>query len=130
MDSIVKSRREAARIVRESYPEAERAAALAGLGDAAEVEDSAGLFARRCDARCLDAFAAELSAPKSLTEQDGEVLVTTARGARLRLFRGTDTWYGLVWNTDALSRERDRAAAELEQVRQNAALYREQRTLE
>jgi hypothetical protein len=42
---------------------------------------------------------------------------------------GNDGWFGLVWNTEALVEERAQAARELEQIRENASVYRKQREL-
>ena len=59
-----------------------------------------------------------------------ELEVITARGGRLRMHRGQDGNWGIVWNTDALARERTRAARELVQIEQNADIYRRRRALE
>jgi hypothetical protein len=128
--SIVHARREAAGVIRASYPAAEQAQALAELGDAKDAKDAAALFALRCAAACRAELAAKVGAPRE-QRQDGSVTVVhTTRGGELRLFRGTDTWWGLEWNTEALARERTRASAELDLVNKNAALYRKQRALE
>ncbi len=131
MISIVADRREAAALVRESYPPAEQAAALAALGDAAEVENAAGLFARRCDEACRAEIGASIGAAADVREEGPLTLVTTARGTTVALYRGSPTgWYGLVWNTDALSAERDRANRDLAIVRENAATFTRRRALE
>jgi hypothetical protein len=128
--SIVRDRREAALLVARDYPEDVRGAAHAALGDAADATDAAGLFARRCDRACTEDLARRIGAPAH-TERDGvETVVHTAREETLRLHRGDDGWWGLVWNTAALSRERDRAAQDLVQIRANAEIYRKQRALE
>jgi hypothetical protein len=127
--SIVSSRAEAKRLIEADYPQNERAAALAALGDAATVSSAAELFALRCDAACLDGLAAQLGAPASEQRQGASVVVRTARGQTLHMHAGSDTWYGLVWNTDALIEERARAARETEQIRDNAALYARRRAL-
>jgi hypothetical protein len=57
-------------------------------------------------------------------------VVHTSRGGELRLFHGTDGWWGIEWNTEALARERTRASAELDLVQKNAALYRKQQALQ
>lgn len=128
--SIVKDRRETARLVRESYPEAEKVAALAALGDAAEATDAAGLFAARCDAPCMAALAARIGAPVEQTAEGDELVVRTARGESLRLHHGSDGWWGLVWRTESLADERDRAAQDLRRIRENAEIYRRRRALE
>jgi hypothetical protein len=132
MISIVNDRREAARLVRESYPEAEQAAALRALGDAAEVTSAQALFARRCDRACREALGATLGAAAE-TRTEGELtVVTTARGTTVRLFHGGDGhgWYGLEWHTAELSGERDRANRDLAIIRENAATYDRRRALE
>lgn len=128
--SIAKDRREAAVLVARDYPDAERAAALAALGDAAGVRDAAGLFARRCDAACIDDLGRRIGAPASTETASDETVVHTARGETLRLYHGDDGWWGLVWNTAALVQERDRAAQDLVQIRANAEIYRKKRALE
>jgi len=55
--------------------------------------------------------------------------VTTVRGDTLTLYKADDGSYGLVWNSDALVRERARAYAELELTKRNAKLYEEKRGL-
>ncbi len=132
MISIVNDRREAARLVAASYPEAERAAALRALGDAAEVTSAEALFARRCDRACRQALGAALGAAAE-TRTEGELtVVTTARGTTVRLFHGGGGhgWHGLEWHTAELSAERDRANRDLTILRENAATYDRRRALE
>lgn len=128
--SIVKDRRKATRLVAESYPAEDRPAALAALGDAALASDAADLFARRCTDACLDGLARRIGAPVGEKERGEEMVVETARGETLRLYRGSDGWWGVVWRTEALVAERDRAAQELRQIRENADVYRRRRALE
>lgn len=131
MISIVSDRREAARLVRESYPEGERAAAIAALGDAAEVESAEQLFARRCDAACRRGIGDRIGAAAEVRKEGPITVVTTARGTEVRLYRGgPDEWYGLEWHTDELSLERDRANRDLAIIRQNAATFDRRRALE
>jgi hypothetical protein len=130
MASIVKARHSAAEVIRASYPQAEQTRALAELGEAKDAADAAALFAQRCPAACRQELATKVGAP---TEQrpDGSVtVVRTTRGGELRLFQGTDGWWGIEWHTQALARERTRASAELDLVQKNAALYRQQKALE
>lgn len=129
MASITESRRNAATLIRKSYPTALQGQALSELGDAAGARDASDLFRLRCDATCLDGLSQQVGAPVETRQEGVEIVVKTARGGELRMYRGNDTWYGIVWNTEALRRERDRAAAELDQVKSNAALYDEQRKL-
>jgi len=128
--SIVKDRREAARVVRDTHPEPERARALAALGDAAEAADAPALFAARCDEPCMAALAAKIGAPTERTTEGDELVVRTSRGETLRLHHGSDGWWGIVWRTEALGAERDRAAQDLRQIRENAEIYRRRRVLE
>lgn len=130
LSAITEARRAAAALIKQGYPAAAQGPALAELGDAASAKDAADLFRMRCDAACLDGLAQQVGAPVERRDEGGEVVVKTARGSELRLYRGSDTWYGIVWNTEALSRERDRAAAELDQVKANAALYQRQNELQ
>ena len=131
MISIVEDRRAAAEVIRRDYPESQRAAALGALGDGAEAEDAAGLFAMRCDAACRQRFAGEVGAARDQREDGDEVVVTTARGAEVRVYRDVEgDWWGLVWNTAALDDERDRANRDLAVIEENAATYRRQRELE
>jgi hypothetical protein len=130
MISIVRDRRRSAELVQAQYPEPERSRTLAALGEAAHVEDAASLFARRCDAGCMAAIAAQLAAPRSQRQAGAELVVDTARDTEVRLYRGSDTRYGLVWQTEALSRERNQAARDAEQIQKNADLYAKRRRLE
>jgi hypothetical protein len=131
MIAIVNARREAARLIRTEYPDSERAAALAALGDARSATDAADLFTQRCVEPCMAELTAAVGAPVAEREVgESEVEVQTSRGGRLRLHRGKDGLWGIVWKTQALSEERTRAARELIQIRHNAAVYRRRRTLE
>jgi len=133
MASVVGDRLEAAALIRRDYPEPERTQALASLGDAALVGDPAGLFARRCPEACMAELAAAVGAPAE--EHPGpkgsqELEVRTTRGGRLRLHRGKDGWWGIVWNTAAYNAERTRAARELIQIAHNAEVYRRRHALD
>jgi hypothetical protein len=130
MASVVRDRREAARLVTSDYPEPERSATLASLGDAPAAQDAEGLFAQRCTEPCMAELAANVGAPVGETpEQNGDVQVRTSRGS-LRMHHGKDRWWGIVWNTTELDAERTRAARELLQIEENAAVYRRRRALE
>jgi hypothetical protein len=130
MAASVKARNEARRLIEEDYPAAERAQAIAALGDAAQVTTPEALFARRCTESCMAELSAQVGVPVSETPQGAEVVVRTTRGATLHMHAGKDHWYGIVWNTEALSDERDQAARELLQIRENAAVYRKRTALE
>lgn len=128
--AIQAARSEARRLVLADYPAAEQAAALASLGDGALASDAADLFVRRCPARCQAELGRGLAAPVAERAVGDELEVETAAGTKLRLHKGNDTWYGLVFRTAELAEERDRAARELDQIRQNADIYRKRRALE
>jgi hypothetical protein len=128
--SVVKARTRAAEAIRRSYPEGARGEALHALGDAGQVDTPEALFALRCPASCLDGLGAQLSAPRSVRHEGALAHVETVRGEQITLYRGKDGRYGLVWNSTALERESARAFAELDLVRENAALYAKQSKLE
>jgi hypothetical protein len=129
--SVFKDRTAAARAIAADYPEPEREAALRSLGDAATVRSPEELFARRCDRACVAELGANLGAPVSETpEPGGELIVQTAEGHRVRLFKGGDGFWGLVWRTQELFDERLRAARERLQITANAEVYRRRRQLE
>jgi hypothetical protein len=128
--SIAHRRRLAAALVRTDYPEPERATALRALGDGADAKDAADLFAKRCPSACLSELAARLGAPVGQVTRGDELEVRTAAGATLRMYRGQDGLWGVVWHTDGLSEERTRAWRELVQIEENAAVYRRRRALE
>jgi hypothetical protein len=130
MASIVRDRRDAKALIEADYPAGEQQAALAALGDAALVEDAAALFALRCPEVCMRGLGEQLAAPQGEVPARPDVTVTTARGTTLYMHAGTDGRFGLVWHTQALSEERDRASRELLQIRDNAAVYKRRRALE
>jgi hypothetical protein len=128
--SIVADRRASASVIRASYPEDEQAAALEALGDAADVATPEELFARRCARACRDALTEAVGAPAGQREVDGELVVTTSRG-ELRFYRArAGSWWGFVWETEALDRERDAASRDLRQIERNAEVFRRRRTLD
>ncbi len=131
MHSIVNDRSAAADLIREAYPQSEQNRALAELGDAAQVGDAAGLFEARCDDECRSELGGRLGGVER-TEEDGEELIAhTTRGESVRLYRrGEGHWWGIVWQTAELDRERARANQDLHRVEQNAETYRRRRQLE
>lgn len=129
MHSIVRDRQEAASLIKASYPPAERVLALASLGDAVGVADPPALFAARCDSTCRQEMGRLIGAPVSRERQGEEWVIRTSRGGTLHMYAGSDGWYGIVWKTRALSKERDRAAQELEQIRTNANVHERRKTL-
>jgi hypothetical protein len=129
--SVVKDRTASARAIAADYPEPEREAALRSLGDAATVSTPEELFARRCDRACVAELGANLGAPVSeVPGPHGELIVQTAEGHTVRLFKGRDGLWGLVWRTQELFDERLRAAREKLQIIANAEVYRRRRQLE
>jgi hypothetical protein len=128
MASIVADRRKARQLIESSYPEGARREALAALGDASDVPDAAALFARRCPAACLRAIGEKLGAPTS-TRRVGDVTVVTTTRGELRLRGGGQDWYGLVYETEALAAERERANRDLALIEANAETYRRRQAL-
>jgi hypothetical protein len=128
ISSIVKARGRAAAMIRRDYPAEQQAAALAQLGDALDATD-VELFRRRCTSACFAELAAKVGAPVEEKTIGKEVVVRTTRGGELHLFKGDDGRYGIVWNTQALARERQRAAAEEELVRNNAQTFAKRNAL-
>ena len=124
-----RARHQAAALIRETYPEPERTTALAELGDAVTAATATDLFAQRCPDACLSELARSLGAPREVKVDGPLTRVTTVRGTELGLYRAEDGRYGIVWETDALVRERSRAAAELDLIQKNAAAYRAQHAL-
>lgn len=130
LDATLKLRQQAASVVREQYPSDQQAAALRELGDAATLTSTQQLFAKRCDSNCIDWFRNMVGAAAEQHDQDGLVSVRTVRDTELTLRLGTDGWYGIVWRSDELAAERDRAARDLAQIQDNARVYGARRLLE
>jgi len=128
--SVFQTRRRAADIIQADYPPEARASALGELGDALEVDSATDLFRRRCPDACLDAIAGSLGAPSAVHVEGRIATVKTVRGTEAKLYRADDGRYGLVWESEALMRERSRAAAELDFIQKNAATYRAQNALQ
>jgi hypothetical protein len=132
--AIQAARRQAVALIRADYPADAQAAALAQLGDDALATDPPDLFARRCLAACRAEIGALLGAPAHERVVQGEagpeLEIETATGTRVRLFKGKDDHYGIVYRRVELSDERDRASRELEQIRKNAEVYRKRKALE
>jgi hypothetical protein len=127
--STVKSRAAARRVIETDFPAIERPAALAALGDAAEVSTAAELFARRCTPECMRTLAEQVGAPVSQEASGAELRVTTSRGTTLRMFAGQDGRYGIVWNTPATMAERSQSSRDLVMIQENAAIYRKRKAL-
>lgn len=128
LDAIAQARSKAKGVITSAYPEEARAEALAQLGDASGTQTGRELFALRCDASCVEALCQGVSAAASVALDGGEARVRTVRGAEVTLYRA-QKHYGLVWQTDALMRERRRAFAELSTIEANAKVYAQQKGL-
>ncbi|MBX3246754.1 MAG: hypothetical protein KF901_06210 [Myxococcales bacterium] len=125
MISIVADRRAAAALIRAAYPPEVKDDALEELGDAATVETAAALFALRCGAACRQALGERLGPPTSERDEGDERVVTTSRGGTVRLYRAQPGhWWGFVWETEALDRERSRANRDLRHIERNVEIYR------
>jgi hypothetical protein len=129
LGSTVQSRGDARKVIEADYPLAERSAAVAALGDAAQVATGAELFARRCAPDCMRTLAGQVGAPVSQIVEGDEVRVTTSRGTTLHMFAGQDGRYGIVWNTKACMAERAQASHDFRQIEENAVVYRKRRAL-
>lgn len=123
MASIVADRRTAAELIRNHYPEDQRADALADLGSAANVADAAALFAERCTRDCMSDLASRIGAPLNQHQDGDELVVETPRGGTLRVTGGGEDWYGIVWRYDELDAERQRANQDRLLVEANARTY-------
>lgn len=128
LDAIVQARSQARSVVVASYPAEAQAEALAQLGDAAESQTGAELFARRCNPACVARLCQGVGAPASVVTDGGLAAVRTVRGADKQLYRAREQ-YGLIWQTEALDRERRRAFAELSTIKANAKVYAQQKAL-
>ena len=129
LGGIVAARTAARKLIERDYPPSDRGTAIAALGDGANFPSGAALFASRCNEHCMQRIGSKLGAPLEEQPAGDEVAVRTSRGATLNVFAGSHGWYGIVWRSQALSDERDRASRELRQVEQNAAIYRKRRAL-
>jgi len=129
MASIQQDRSESGRLVRASYPPSVRDETLGALGDAAAARSAADLFARRCDEACFVGLADVLRAPANVSRRGDDATISTVHGGTLRMHRGGDGWWGIVWHTTELAAERNRAARDLEQIRANARVYERRRAL-
>ncbi|MCA9532621.1 MAG: hypothetical protein KC593_03045 [Myxococcales bacterium] len=123
MASIVADRRAAAELIRNTYPEDQREAALDELGPSIDAEDAAALFAARCDRACMSDLASRIGAPLSQRQDGDELVVETPRGGTLRVTGGGEDWYGIVWRYDELDAERQRANQDRLLVEANARTY-------
>ena len=130
LDATLKQRQEAARVIQQSYPADEASRALAELGDAITATSSEDLFTKRCDSECFAWFSRNVAAPAEQTSHGDLTTVRTIRDTTITLRHGSDGWYGIVWKTDELAAERDRAARDLAQVQENARVYSTRKRLE
>ncbi len=130
LSSIAASRARACKLIAADYPQNERAAALAPLGDCAATGSPEALFASRCDSACMQELAGQVGAPVSETVVGDEVEVRTSRGTLLHMHAGKDGWYGIVWHTPELIAERMDASRQAQAIAENAEVYRKRRELE
>lgn len=130
LDATLKQRQQAAAIIRDTYPADEREPALRELGDAVDAESTEALFAKRCDSSCIDWFSRNVGAPAAQSTKGDVTSVRTIRDTDIRLRHGSDGWYGIIWRTDELAAERERAARDLAQVQENARVYSARKRLE
>ncbi len=126
---IAEAAREQAAIVRADYPPAERDRELERL-EADVAPDGVELFARRCPLDCRQALRRSLGAIVERRERGEQVEVRTATGGRLRWRKDEKGRYRLLWRTEALKAERDRAFQALRDVQRAAELHRRRRQLE
>ncbi len=126
---IAEAAREQAAIVRADYPPAERDRELRRI-EADVAPDGVELFARRCPADCRRALREALGAVVERKQQGEAVVVRTATGGRLRWRKDERGRYRLLWRTEALVAERDRAFQALRDVRRAAELHRRRRRLQ
>ena len=62
---------------------------------------------------------------------EGEELRVTTPQGHVRLYRAQEgDWWGMVWERDELSRERDRAGQDRRRIEANAETYRRRQALQ
>jgi hypothetical protein len=129
LDAIVDARHKARTLILEHYPSEAREEALTRLGRESLVENGAQLFAERCVGACRAQLCDKVGALAS-SENDGSVTrVRTVRGGEYVMARTREGRFGIVYETEALSRERGRAFAELALIKANSKIYAEQKAL-
>jgi hypothetical protein len=132
LDAIADARTKARALIRAHYPAEVQRDALAQLGSDSEAENGAALFARRCAGACLTLLCDKVGAAERVTveaREPGVTRVRTVRGGEYVLYRTPKGRYGVVFETDALARERRRAFAELSSIEANTKVYAKQRAL-
>jgi hypothetical protein len=132
LDAIADAHTKARALIRAHYPADAQNDALAQLGGDSEAESGAALFARRCQGACLTQLCDKVGAPERVTveaREPGVTRVRTVRGGEYVLYRTPKGRYGIVFETDALARERRRAFAELSSIQANTKVYAKQRAL-
>jgi hypothetical protein len=129
LDAIVDARQKARKLIDEHYPAQARREALAALGDDGDAQSGAQLLARRCSAACVAQMCAGVGALESATREGDLTRVRTVRGGEYLLYRTEKLRYGVVFETEALMRERRRAFAELSVITANAKVYAQQKAL-
>lgn len=129
LDAIVDAHNKARQLIAEQYPAEARAAAFAQLDDLGEVKRGAELFARRCPGACFSSLCEKVGAVTSAEQVADTTHVRTVRGGEYVLYRTPQGRYGIVFETEALMRERRRAFAALSAIKANAQVYARQRAL-
>jgi hypothetical protein len=134
LDAIVDARQKAQKLILEHYPADAQKDALAELGGELDAANGAQLFARRCPAACVRQLCDKVGAVKEVVEAGGSAReqttrVRTVRGGEYVLYRTPKLRYGVVFETDALIRERRRAFAALAAIDANTKIYARQKAL-
>ncbi|HTU62146.1 MAG TPA: hypothetical protein VMF89_26995 [Polyangiales bacterium] len=129
LDAIVDARHKARELILAHYPAEARGDALARLGRESQVESGAQLFAERCVGACRAQLCDKVGALVSSEGAGDLTRVRTVRGGEYLMARTREGRYGIVYETDALSRERGRAFAELSLIKANTSVYAKQKEL-
>lgn len=122
--SVRDMRREAAGLVRSSYPDGERQRLLPTLEEEAAAKDGPELFALMAKRKGFAArLKKDLSGVQAVEIQGDRASVVTARGTRYPFRRRENGIWGLTIFTAELVAERNRAARDLEVIRTAAEDY-------
>ena len=122
--TIRDARAKACAMIRESYPEAQRAELLAAYGDEAAAPDGADVVALMARKRgWLARLRRDTSGVKSVEIEGARATVVTARGTRYPFRRRDNGIWGLTIFTAELMDEAKRASRDLDVVEAAAADY-------
>jgi hypothetical protein len=122
--TIRDARAKACTMIKESYPEAQRAELLAAYGDEAAAPDGADVVALMARKRgWLARLKRDTSGVKNVEIEGARATVVTARGTRYPFRRRDNGIWGLTIFTAELLAEKDRAARDLDVVEAAAADY-------